>query len=294
MGIPMAAGREFSPSDERTMILEEIDYSKPDAQEKLDRASALVKGSPKYAVVNEKFADYYFGGAAAAIGRRFGFGGNPGTKTDIEIIGVSKNTMYRNLRDQIPRQVFIPYLQQDFATSMNVYVRTDFDSSQMFRAIREAVKRLDNTLPVYDLRSVDEQIDRSLLTERMIAMLSAVFGMVATALAIVGLYGVMAYTVARRTREIGIRVALGALGRDVVWMVMREALRLIAIGVAIGLPAAFALTRYIQAQLYGLTPNDPLTISVAAAALIAAAALAGYIPAVRASRVDPVRALRYE
>jgi ABC-type antimicrobial peptide transport system permease subunit len=110
----------------------------------------------------------------------------------------------------------------------------------------------------------------------------------------VGLYGVMAYTVARRTREIGIRVALGALGKDVVWMVMREALLLIAIGVAIGLPAAFALTRYIQAQLYGLTPNDPLTISAAAAALIAAAALAGYIPAMRASRVDPVRALRYE
>src|ERR1700676_4145597 len=177
---------------------------------------------------------------------------------------------------------------------MNVYVRTDFDPAQMFRAIREAVKRLDNALPVFDMRAVDEQIDRSLLTERMIAMLSAVFGMVATVLAIVGLYGVMAYTVARRTREIGIRVALGALGRDVVWMVMREALVLIVIGVVIGLPAAFALTRYIQAQLYGLAPNDPLTISVAAAALIAAAALAGYIPAVRASRVEPSRALRYE
>src|SRR6202035_2360953 len=145
-GIPLAAGREFLPSDERTMVLEDIDWTKPDAQEKRDRAETLVKGAPKYAVVNEKFAEYFFGGAAAAIGRRFGFGGNPGTKTDIEIVGVSKNTMYRNLRDQIPRQVFLPYLQQDFVTGMNVYVRTDFDPTQMFRAIREAVKRLDNTL----------------------------------------------------------------------------------------------------------------------------------------------------
>src|SRR5882724_8185902 len=167
MGIPLAAGREFALSDERTMIAEEIDWTKPDAQEKRDRAEAQVKGAPKYAIVNEKFAQYYFANAAAAVGCRFGFGGNPGTKTDIEIIGVTQNTMYRNLRDQIPRQVFIPYLQRDYPSSMNIYVRTELDSDQMFRAIRETVKRLDNTLPIYDLRSVDEQIDRSLVTERM-------------------------------------------------------------------------------------------------------------------------------
>src|SRR5262249_44368992 len=158
----------------------------------------------------QKFAEYYFGSPAAAIGRRFGWGGNPGTKTDIEIVGGTQNTMYPNMRDQIPRQVFTPTPQQGFAAPLNVYIRTDFDAVRMFKAIREAGKQLDARLPVYAMRTVDEQIDRSLLTERMIAMLSAVFGLIATILAVVGLYGVMAYTVARRTREIGIRVALGA------------------------------------------------------------------------------------
>lgn len=164
----------------------------------------------------------------------------------------------------------------------------------MFRAIRSTVKGLDATLPVFELRSVDEQIDRALITERMIATLSAGFGVIATLLAIVGLYGVMAYTVARRTREIGIRIALGAFRKDVVWMVMKEALLLIAAGVAIGLPAAISLSRFIQSQLFGLAPNDPATITVAAIVLAVVAALAGYIPALRASRVDPMRALHYE
>jgi predicted permease len=293
MGIPLVAGREFRESDERSIITEQFDFSKPGEVDRYRAAEQKVTGAPKYAIVNEKFAKRYFGNQSA-IGRRFGFGGNPGTKTDIEIIGVARDTMYQNMRDEIPRQVFTPYLQSDWLTGLNVYVRTALAPQQMFTSLRAAIRNLDSHLPVYDFRTVDEQIDRSLLTERMIAMLSAVFGIIATLLATVGLYGVMAYTVARRTREIGIRMALGAFSRNVVWMIMKEVIVLIGIGVALGLPAAWALTQYVQSQLYGLTPNDPVTLITATFVLIAVAVMAGYLPALRACRVDPVRALRYE
>jgi predicted permease len=297
LGIPIIAGREFQASDERSMvpeqILEKLDFNRQSDRDRYRELERQAKGPPKYAIVNERFARHYFGDSSP-IGRRFGFGGNPGTVTDIEIIGVVRDSMYSNLREQIPRQVFTPYIQGDFVTGMNVYVRTNLEPSHMFAAIRKTIAGMDATLPVYDLRTMEEQIGRSLVTERMIAMLSAVFGLIATVLATVGLYGVMAYTVARKTREIGIRMALGAFGKDVIWMVMREVLLLIGAGTAIGLLAAMLLTRYIQAQLYGLTPNDPGTLGAATAVLIAVAALAGYLPAMRASRVDPIRALRYE
>src|SRR6185295_13884408 len=188
--------------------------------------------------------------ANAALGRHFGYGGNPGIKTDIEIVGVTRDSMYSTLREQIPRQVFTPYLQSGIG-GMNVYVRTTPEPEQMFTAIRKTIAGMDGSLPVYDFRTMDEQIDRSLVTERMIAMLSAVFGMVATLLATVGLYGVMAYTVGRKTREIGIRIALGAFSKDVIWMVMREVLTLIGIGITAGVAAALMLTRYIEGQLFG-------------------------------------------
>jgi ABC-type antimicrobial peptide transport system permease subunit len=144
------------------------------------------------------------------------------------------------------------------------------------------------------MRTTEEQISNNLASERLIASLSAVFGFLATLLATIGLYGVMAYTVARRTREIGIRMALGAAQGNVVWMVMKEVLSLVAVGVGVGLPAALALTRLVRSQLFGIAPNDPSTLVMAAVGLAIVASAAGYIPALRASRVDPILALRYE
>lgn len=298
LGIPLVAGREFRPSDERPIVprsfAETLDFNKDADRERYRAFEQELGGPPKVAVVNERFATYYFGSAANAVGRRFGFGGNPGTKTDIEIVGVVRDSMYSSLREQIPRQVFTPDIQNGGITGMNVYVRTTLAEDRLFQAIRKSVAEMDRSIPLFNLRTMTEQIERSLVTERMIAMLSAVFGILATLLATVGLYGVMACTVTRRTREIGIRMALGAFSRDVVWMVMREVLLLIGIGVAVGVTSGLLLTRYIEGQLFGLRPNDPATLAAAAAVLIVAAALAGYIPALRASRVDPLNALRYE
>ena len=277
MGIPLVSGRDFDDRDVR------FEAGDPDAK----------LPSYKVAIVNESYAKHYFG-ERSPIGRHIGFGVNPGTKTPIEIIGVVKDAKYTGVRDDIPRQVFFAYMENDFAGSAVMYVRTTNQPDAAFGAIRQVARQLDANLPIYNLRTLDHQIDQSLLNDRLIATLSTAFGVLATLLAVIGLYGVMAYTVARRTREIGVRMALGAVQGDVVWLVMREVLALVGTGIVLGLVAAWGLGRLISSQLYGVTAGDPLTIAGAAGLLLFVALLAGYLPARRATRVNPVLALRYE
>lgn len=267
LGIPVVAGRAFSPQD-----LAPTDY----------------------AVVNESFAREYFPGRNP-VGQRFGLVDDMRTVTpNTEVIGVIADKKYRDLRETPPPQAYFPYLAISNIRGMTVYVRTQAEPREFEDALRERLRQFDPHVPVVDLQTVNEQIGFSLRTERLVASLSAVFGGVATLLAVIGLYGVMAYAVLRRTREIGIRIALGALRSNVIAMVMREVFLLIGCGLAAGVALALAFAGLIRSQLYGLNAHDPWTLAGAAIVLVSAAGIAGLIPAWRASSVDPTTALRQD
>jgi predicted permease len=270
-----------SPGYFRTMgirILEGRDFDARDVHQ-----------NSKVAIVNQRFANHFFG-ERSAVGRHLGSGGRD-AKLDIEIIGVVGDSLYEGPREGVHRQVFIP----NFGNGTNTfYIRTTSSSKAMYAAIRKAVKQLDASMPVYEMKTLETQLDETLLTERLIALLSAGFGFLATVLAVVGLYGVMAFVVTRRTKELGIRLALGARRVSVIWLVMKEVLILVAIGLVIGVPAAIGLGRFVSTQLYGIQGTDLRTALAMVFLLSAIASSAGMVPARRASRLDPMTALRFE
>jgi predicted permease len=264
MGTPVVEGRDFDPRDMRE--------------------------NSKVAIVNRRFARHFFG-ENVAVGRHLGSGGAPDTKLDIEIVGVVADSLYEGPREGVRRQVFIPNWGNG---SVAFYVRASLGSASAYRALRNEVKKLDSSLPVFELKTLEAQLDQTLLTDRLIALLSAGFGLLATSLAAIGLYGVMAFVVARRTKELGVRLALGAQRSSVIWMVMKEVMTLLAIGIAAGVPSGLMLGRFVASQLYGIRANDPSIAGMTITLLAVVSAAAGIIPAHRASRIDPMLALRYE
>jgi predicted permease len=271
MGVPMIVGREFTERD---------------------TASA-----PKVAIINETMAKKYWADAPSAIGRRFGFGRD--RTSMIEIVGVVRDAKHATLREEIPRFVYVPYMQNDEVSGLTFYVRTSGAPERMVPALRQAVRAIDPAIPVYDVKTMDVQARESLFIDRILSGLSLSFGGLATLLAAVGLYGVMSYAVARRTREIGIRMALGAGRRRVLALVLSEVGLMAVGGIILGLAAAAALLKLLGSELaerllFGLSPADPATITASTAILALVALLAGYVPARRATTIDPMRALRSE
>jgi predicted permease len=252
-----------------------------------------VSAGAKVAVVNEVFAKTYFAGQNP-IGRHFTLG--KGTYAyDLEIQGVAKNARYSSLKGEVPAVAYLPYTYNPRSMGYLVFeLRAAGDPIALANSAREVVRQADSRIPVTELRTQEAVIDQTIGQERTFATLCTAFALLAVAIACIGLYGTMAYSVARRTNEIGLRMALGAERRRLVWMVLREVCVMAAVGLALGLPVALATTKFVKSFLFDMKPNDPWAIAGAAALLVAAAVAAGYGPAWRASRIDPWTALRHE
>ncbi len=267
MQIPLISGRNFTIQDSST--------------------------APLVALVNPALIQKFFPGQNP-IGKRFTTEWKGKDSQWITITGVFSNVRYNNLRDEPPPLYFQPYVQQPGVGALTYVIRTPLQPEQIVPSLRAAVQRVDRDLPLMDVRTQQQQIDATTQQERIFASLTAGFGLLALALACVGIYGIMAYTVSQRTNEIGIRLALGAERRQVRAMVLKQAARLAFLGAAVGLAAALLLGRIVGTMLYGLKPADPISLAAAGGLLLAVALISGWIPAARASRVEPMEALRHE
>jgi predicted permease len=266
LGVPLLSGREFTRAD--------------------------AKGAPKVAIVNEEFAKKFNLGRGA-VGKRMSTS-SLGGKLDIEIVGLARNAKYSEVRDKVPPQFFVPYRQDPDVGFLTFYVRTALPAERVVSTIRKTVARLDPNLPIEQLRAMPEQVRENVFLDRIISTLSTAFAVLATLLAAVGLYGVLAYTVAQRTREIGLRMALGAEPARVHRMVLTSVGLMAVIGGLVGLGAGIALGWSAGSILYELKGWDPGVLAASVVGLAIVAMGAGFFPALRASRIDPMRALRYE
>jgi predicted permease len=265
LGIPLLAGREFLISDDAD--------------------------APAVAIVNEAFAEKFGLDPRQTVGKRMSRGGD---ELDIEIVGIVQNAKYSDVKQVVPPLFFVPYRQFGFSGWLSFYVRSAGDADPVLRAIPAAIKELAPNMPVEDLKTLETQVLESVALDRMISTLSAAFAVLATVLAAVGLYGVLAYTVAQRTREFGLRMALGADGRNVRRMVLRQMGVMTLVGGLVGIGGALLLGRAASSLLFELDGSDPVVLSVTAALLVVVALAAGYLPARRASKVDPMTALRFD
>lgn len=267
MGIALMAGREFTRAD--------------------------AAGAPKVAIVNQAFARKFNLGTNP-VGKHFAEGGGPDTKPDIEIVGIVQDAKYSDVKREIPPQYFLPYRQQERLGFGYFYVRTATPPEQMLATIPGVMRKIDSSLPIDELKTFDQQIRENVVADRVISTLSLAFAVLATVLAAIGLYGVLAYTVAQRTREFGLRMALGADGGNVRGMVMLQVGKMALVGGAIGMGVALAVGRAAQSLLFEMEGSDPIVLAGATIALALVALGAGFLPALRASKIDPMNALRYE
>ena len=266
MGIPLMMGREFT------------------------RADAF--GTPKVAIVNQAFVKKFNMGNP--LGKRFGLGGGTGTKMDIEIVGVAQDAKYSDVKDAPPPQYFLPYKQEERLGYANFYIRTATPPEQMLSTIPALMRKLDASLPLSDVKTMETQVRENVSQDRIISTLSLAFAVLATVLAAIGLYGVLAYTVTQRTREFGLRMALGADGGRVRAMVMMQVVKMAIIGGVIGMALAIGIGRMAKSLLFEMEGYDPIVLAAATFALAVVTLGAGFIPALRASKTDPMNALRYE